>query len=392
MCAYIKYETVNNEIVETAYASKVTEVTGLSITTSKTLVEQPCADTDAQCIQTCVEQTTDCSGSTEVTYDATFSNSVVTCSLYTQQTWSWVFDAVTKECNEEYAATGTSTWSTTQTDEVGNPLPGCSRTMSVVDGVDTWFEGGVEVGGPCFHPVAIANTPGFDINDLTITQDDTVYTPLVEDDPNTPDVYETERVTYSGAILPNCVFPEYDQWPDEAAPGPPLRWGQGRVCALAPPIGRHYHSDHGEVVASAVLDARGNPKKSKSQYRLKHPPTITCYLKVWVRLTTAESVTNAEALEPPAEGSYTFVDSTYEWRGTTSPCLTEKMKPVNADENLIVGDPVEVQPPEATENGKAVHIRILKWTLVEGYEPDVSDPDNPQPNGFPDWTWEPAAP
>lgn len=35
---------------------------------------------------------------------------------------------------------------------------------------------------------------------------------------------------------------------------------------------------------------------------------------------------------------------------------------------------------------------ISRWSCVPGYEPDISDPENPQANGFPDPEWEPAAP
>ena len=46
----------------------------------------------------------------------------------------------------------------------------------------------------------------------------------------------------------------------------------------------------------------------------------------------------------------------------------------------------------STATFTTTHIEGNKWSFLPGYEPDISDTENPQPNGFPDPAWEPAAP
>lgn len=186
-------------------------------------------------------------------------------------------------------------------------------------------------------------------------------------------VYDPESATpgieYSSAApttFENPPFPEYPEWgattfePGQAAGGgAERRWD----------------------------DSTRFEKKFK--YRITHAPTGTCYLKVWLRKTTEISA-DAEA-EPPIEASITHDDEfeQYEWSGTGNPCLTVELAAVDSDENKIIGEEAEILTP--TENSE-ITISILKFSCVEGYEPDISDEENPQPNGYPDPTWEPAAP
>jgi hypothetical protein len=128
--------------------------------------------------------------------------------------------------------------------------------------------------------------------------------------------------------------------------------------------------------------------QSKFKYRLKFKPPGTCYLKVWFRKTTVNHGDSTAV--PPVAGSTTYDDSViYEWNGTGNPCLTDATKPYSDDANLVYSPPTEISVP--TINGY-IEIRVLKYSCVEGYEPDITDSYNLQPNGFPDPDWEAAPP
>ncbi len=115
------------------------------------------------------------------------------------------------------------------------------------------------------------------------------------------------------------------------------------------------------------------------RWRLKHQPSGTCYLKVWIRKTFT-----------PDDGPPTVTDlSPYVWTGTGNPCLADPALAVTHEDNLIIGDDAEETPPAA--NG-VMSIEIVKFSCVEGYEPNIDDEENPQPNGFPDPLWEAAPP
>jgi hypothetical protein len=191
-------------------------------------------------------------------------------------------------------------------------------------------------------------------------------------------------VEYSGPIEPTCAFPEYGPWPgeDEDPELPPLEPGQSRGSYAT-----------GFSVASHDQDSNGNSIKQQMQFRIRHHPTGTCYLKVWFRKTT--TVEGDPGADPPVPEEVTHDDSTtYEWTGTGSPCFTDPLKPADDPANLIHGDPIEVEAPELGTDGRAatVVVSILKFSYLPDYEPDVSDPENPQPDGWPDPFWEPAAP
>lgn len=117
----------------------------------------------------------------------------------------------------------------------------------------------------------------------------------------------------------------------------------------------------------------------KFKWRLAHPPTGTCYLKVWLQ-KRFHPETGTDTVTPLAA---------YEWTGSGSPCFTDATKGVDHADNRITGEPSEEDIP-ATDG--TTTIEIVKFSCIPGYEPDISDPENPQPNGFPDPAWEAAAP
>jgi hypothetical protein len=126
-----------------------------------------------------------------------------------------------------------------------------------------------------------------------------------------------------------------------------------------------------------------------TKWRVAHVPTPTCYLKVWVKSAFFD-LADATVTE-------TLV-GTYEWFGKGNPCIPKPFSPLSNyygssgldPANLIHSDSEVVEPVPETLGYS--NIRIQKYSFVRGYEPDISDPTNPQPNGFPDPTWEPAAP
>jgi hypothetical protein len=201
----------------------------------------------------------------------------------------------------------------------------------------------------------------------------------------TPDV-----VTYTEcAEVPPCTltFPPYPEWlathTEAPVTDPPT----------APPTlldGQGFSS-----TAFREWNADGTQKtERKIKWRLVHPPTGTCYLKVWVRMTfTPVAPPDPPVTDPPTPPTPrtppTITEEIYEWSGTGNPCFTIPLEPVTAVGNIIHGAATEIGVPES--NGETA-VEILKFSCVEGYEPNIDDPDNKQPNGFPDPAWEAAPP
>ena len=165
--------------------------------------------------------------------------------------------------------------------------------------------------------------------------------------------------TYSGEA--ELEFPEYPAFLSDSPAE--LLYGQGRE-------GTSLRSTNNE---GAVFER-------KSKYRVRHYPTGTCYLKVWV--ATIFTPLNGTPQAP--------VITSYTWTGSGNPCLKVPNDPVNAASQIINGEEATEFPVPATDGTNVA--TILKWSCVEGYEPDVSDPDNKQNNGFPNPTWEAAPP
>lgn len=106
----------------------------------------------------------------------------------------------------------------------------------------------------------------------------------------------------------------------------------------------------------------------KFRFRLKHAPTGTCYLKVWLKKTFSPEGGGAasdEALAP------------YEWTGSGNPCFVAAEKPPTHADNLIVSSATTVDVPAS--DGTTT-VSIVKYSCVEGYEP----PDDGSANGYPD--------
>jgi len=118
---------------------------------------------------------------------------------------------------------------------------------------------------------------------------------------------------------------------------------------------------------------------SNSEWKIEHSPTASCYLRVWLRSKFT-----------PTEGEVVYTDlDPYVWSGSGNPCLINPLLSVSDDANVIHGGANDLPIPQ--ENGTEI-VEVMKWSYLPDYEPDISDPSNNQPNGFPDSTWEAAAP
>ena len=146
-------------------------------------------------------------------------------------------------------------------------------------------------------------------------------------------------------------------------------------------VAANFAGEDGRIVPDFPLDNR------KGEWRIAHQPSMTCYLRVWVRIYT--NTFAAPTWDPPIVDSETFTDEVYLWEGTGNPCLPDTTKGLSDPENQIYSTPNVVGIPGARTTICAV---ILKYSYLAGYEPDISDPDNLQPNGFPDPTWEATPP
>ncbi len=119
----------------------------------------------------------------------------------------------------------------------------------------------------------------------------------------------------------------------------------------------------------------GNLAIAKSSFRLRYL-SATGYIKAWVSRRVTGVVHGATSQQYGAivvtPDAYVF-ENEFGYPGPG-----------------VLYSPEQIVPtPEAFE---IVFWSLLKWSAVPGYEPDISDTNNIQRNGFPDPAWEPAAP
>jgi len=138
-------------------------------------------------------------------------------------------------------------------------------------------------------------------------------------------------------------------------------------------------SNPGKLASSVPGGREISYSATKGEWQMVHPPQVTCYLKVWIE----------QVFYPLPTADATVTDIIYEWDAPSPVCIADATKSASDDANEIYGPVNEVAVPDAYGN---ISVRIARWSVVSGYEPDISDPDNPQPNGYPDPTWEAAAP
>jgi hypothetical protein len=137
-------------------------------------------------------------------------------------------------------------------------------------------------------------------------------------------------------------------WPSEAVIN-------AQECLASSEFGEW--ADVGSVETSKVLNT--GYAETVSEYRVKHPPTATGYLKVWL-----SKVDENYSPEGELVSSSTQPFTTYEWSGAP-PSLNHS---INSLENLITSQVFEATPPESYSVVRK--IVISKWSMLPEYEPD----------------------
>jgi len=193
---------------------------------------------------------------------------------------------------------------------------------------------------------------------------------------NTP-VYSNDPaiITYTGDYSRSDIIAAA-----EAAAGAYGDWEDGYAVARG---AVHYLPDWGYF-------------NGQAQYmtpRIVHQPTYSGYLKVWLQLRA----------QLPQEGS-TVHDviipyDAYIWNGKGNPCY-DSTKSIDDPLVLITNEFAEITPedcPDISSStgdgswfGSDLVLEIVKWSCLPDYEPDISNPLNPQQNGYPDPTWSPS--
>ena len=140
-----------------------------------------------------------------------------------------------------------------------------------------------------------------------------------------------------------------------------------------------------------------------SAIELVHPPPPYCYLKIWLEEVVRE-IWHAtfEGGSIDYEEVLTTGNQTYTYSPTTGLNLLDDSEPVDDALNLYTDatfatlktysspetPPFSVAAPTDANRvtvGEDYVLKILKYSLVDGYEPDIdTDPANPEPNGYPD--------
>lgn len=252
------------------------------------------------------------------------------------------------DCVDSVTYSGSSSFTVTG---VGQPPCACTSTQNA-DG--TWTGTATGPNPPCV--TGGVTSPCWEFCDSvgTITESDTT-TP----DGVFPEAHEEEFTTADLISYVEAHVPAYDGIFDSYA----IVGGLGASASFRN-LGLWQQSYH----------------ITRVKWGVQHQATGSCYLKVWFEIRfVAEGV---------VDGSYTVLASpTYERLPTDTPCLPDPSTTFLDSVNTITSDLTELLEPE--EDGQ-VYIAMLKFSCLAEYEPDISDPENPQPNGFPDPTWTPA--
>jgi hypothetical protein len=140
----------------------------------------------------------------------------------------------------------------------------------------------------------------------------------------------------------------------------------------------------------------GNASVSVSgaeSYRLSFTSPPTNYLRVWIRKSTIE-----QGQQPGTGACYTgALQPISESFSETSillanPANYKKKSSVQYSDEYSLGSIGSVYNGAYSAYQKDISVQIIKYSFVQGYEPDISDPYNKQPNGFPNPNWEASPP
>jgi hypothetical protein len=151
----------------------------------------------------------------------------------------------------------------------------------------------------------------------------------------------------------------------------------------------------GEIVDTIPMQNAVSLEGSGS-YRIFFTPSPTGYLKVWLergRLVVRYSSPFTE----PFTSSFTYnseiinvvLSSTKQ--DEADPCGNGENPNYQYSQAYSIGDLIfagDIIDPNGYYTGRTLGIRIKKYSFLPDYEPDISDPNNPQPNGFPNPNWQ----
>jgi len=132
-------------------------------------------------------------------------------------------------------------------------------------------------------------------------------------------------------------------------------------------------------------------KVDEAEYRVAVCHLPTGYLKIWWKVSeyyfkSGVGFTYVDpssiTIEPTVIQDATLRHGTYAFPDITCNALS------------YFGEFSLEMPSRPTDRAEVHGVSpvLEKFSYLPDYEPDISDPENPQPNGFPDPTWEPAAP
>lgn len=375
---------------EKKYSSKTTDNGGLLQTLTKTVATEhtpavaateTTAAVDEVNIGDCILSVI-CSGSITETEILTLSATASTPPGVQGSQTITTTETLDEDCVSHYAYAGSATISiyAQDLDAEGNPIgdgePTLKTFTSTLSGVDqmVWSNGDIILllkYGSVFG--------GYWLYDLEESRE---LPP--------PRVGETR---YGGAIDKECdlAFEKWPAWPvavtEPPTEQPPLKSGQGRDCGG--------FRDWSEATEDPPVEAGAIRSEKKFKWRVTHLPTGTCYLKVWVTTTFTPTPPPdpplTDPVTPPTPPTPPTVSPpvTYEWIGTGNPCLAVPLASASAENQQINGTENMVDVPAADG---ITTVQVLKYSCVQGYEPDKSDPENLQPDGYPNPDWEVAAP
>lgn len=347
-------------------------------------------ETGEGCSSTCVSKTS-CGGTSVATEVTTlvggtvdYTSTVITTTVYAtnDDETGCSEPTITKTCtgSSSYAAQGSD-----PEDDIGS----CSCESSATDSGDgsgtcVWSgqvtcppdpDSGDDSVQPifvsCLDDKGLSNSGGTFVAETTynppLQEGVTVaYSEEAESEPCTVCPAAPPFPSYSDLGLLRCVIDAGEEWPE----APELQAGQsaGFVAEIIDdyPIG---------YLTSYDLSINGAVSKRSVKFKLVHPPTASCYLKVWLekRTTTHTKVpavspdcgeTWSENDEPEVEGVQ------YTWNGTGQVCLNADTKDPRHCENLIVSHEFSYDP----QPGQEIAVKMIKFSCVKNYVPDATNP------------------
>lgn len=113
---------------------------------------------------------------------------------------------------------------------------------------------------------------------------------------------------------------------------------------------------------SAITSSQpGSYNLMRSQARVTHQPSPTCYLKVWLQARDSHD----------AGGETVTALAPYEWSATGNPCVSDRT-------SYIVGAAFDVPAPSGDGT---VTVEMVAWSCRRDYDPTATTPHGP--DGFP---------